>query len=167
MAPTQAGQRTSELALDAFFILILAALLGVTANLVRPTPLPWAENWSHRVESQASALGIRVASAEQAKQLMDEAALYMFDARSAEHFAEGHLPMALSLPSASFDESFAQYAQLMIPEQEALVYCSGLACDESLLVCKSMLKMGFTNLVLFAGGIEKWEEEGYALEASY
>jgi rhodanese-related sulfurtransferase len=162
-----AGQRKGHLALKSALLLAVAAVLATGVNLARPDRLPWVEDWSHRVESKALELGIRVANVEQAKRLVDEAAGYIFDARHLEVFAEGHLPMALSLPSDTFEETFGAYAGMLIPDQELLVYCSGVVCDESLLVCKSLLDYGFTNLVLFAGGFEQWEAAGHAVETGY
>ena len=53
---------------------------------------------------------------------------------------------------------------MLTPEQPILVYCSGQACDESLLVSSNLLEQGFTNVSLFAGGMEEWLAAGHDLE---
>lgn len=137
---------------------------GVLVNLVRPDPIPWREDWSHRVETKARALGLRVADLAQARAILDEGMYFIFDARAPGVYEEGHLPGALSLPSESFEESIGQYIDMLIPEQEIMVYCSGLACDESLRVCEAFLAQGYTNLVLFTGGYEAWQVDGLPTE---
>lgn len=145
-------------------LLGVALAAGAAANLLRPAPLPWVEDWSHRAETQALALGLRTADAGQTQSLVESGIYFIFDARPHEAFAEAHLPGALSLPSDLFEERIAEYAMMLIPEQEILVYCSGQVCDESLLVCRDLLEQGYTNLVLFAGGMEAWEAAGYPVE---
>ena len=145
-------------------MLLAAVACGVLANVVRPDSIPWRENWSHRVETKALALGLQVADLGQARAILDEGIYFVFDAREPGVYEEGHLPGALSLPGESFDESVGLYIDMLIPEQEIMVYCSGLACDESLQVCEAFLAQGYTNLVLFAGGYEAWEADGLPTE---
>lgn len=151
----------------ALVLLAASLLLGAAANLARPRPLPWVEDWSHRVEAQALELGLRTADAAQARDMVDSGVFFVFDARPEDRFAEGHLPGAMPLPGDSFPERFLEYAPMLIPEQEILVYCSGRACDESLQVCRDLLAQGFTNLVLFAGGMEEWTAAGYPVEEGW
>lgn len=145
-------------------LLLLAVGAGAVTNGLRSNPLPWVEDWSHRVEKQALALGLRTADAAQTRALIESGVYFVFDARPREHFVEGHLPGAMSLPSDGFDEHMLEYAMMLIPEQEILVYCSGQVCDESLMVCRELLNQGYTNLVLFAAGMEAWQAAGYPLE---
>ena len=146
-------------------VLGLASLaLGAAVNLARPRPLPWVEDWSRRIEKQALALGLRAADAAQVRELIDEGGFFLFDARPEAQYRAGHLPGALPLPSEAFAERVVDYLGMLAPEQEILVYCSGWVCDESLNVCRGLLELGSTNLVLFAGGVEAWTEAGYPLE---
>jgi rhodanese-related sulfurtransferase len=142
----------------------VSLVLGAAVNLARPHPLPWIEDWSHRVETQALELGLRTANAAQAREMAEGGIYFVFDARPVEQFMEGHLPGAMSLPSDAYDERILEYAVMLIPEQEILVYCSGRVCDESLQVCKNLLGQGYTNLVLFAEGMEAWQAAGYPVE---
>ena len=165
MTSSGRGSRGSAIVLDGAILVVAAAVAAIAVNLGRPSPLAWSESWSHRVEIQAAELGVRVADTDGARALIDDGTVFVFDARPEDQFAEGHLPLALPLPSDTFDDRFIDYAGMLIPEQEILVYCSGVVCDESLQVCRSLLDHGFTNLVLFAGGFEAWEAAGHPMEA--
>ena len=138
--------------------------MGVAANALREDPLPWGQEWSTRVETLAIELGIRVADVEEAEALLGAGTWYVFDARAQEVYAEGHLPLALSLPRDRFEDAFLEHGAMLVPEQEILVYCSGTACDESLDVCRYLQEQGFTNLVLFTGGYEAWSAAGLPTE---
>jgi rhodanese-related sulfurtransferase len=147
-------------------LLALSAICAATVNAVRPDPLPWVDDWSHRVERQALRLGLRVAGVDQAKALIDEGQFLVFDARPEADYRQGHLPSALPLPEPSFDEMMMSYAGLLFPDQGLLVYCSGAACDESLAVSRRLLDMGYTNVVLFAEGFAAWIKAGHPIESS-
>jgi rhodanese-related sulfurtransferase len=157
-------RQANRLALQAAGLMTLAAACSVAVNLMRPSPLPWSDAWSRRVETQALDLGLALADAEQAFALYEEGAHLIFDARPVADFAAGHLPGAHSLPGDAFDLHIGDYLPLLYPEQPILVYCSGEACDESVLVSRGLIDMGFTNLVLFASGIQAWTEAGFPLE---
>lgn len=165
MTTSERRSRAGAILVDGTILVMVAAVAAIAVNLGRSKPLAWSESWSHRVEIQAAELGVQVADVDRAWALIDEGTVFVFDARSEDHFAVGHLPLALPLPSETFDDLFIQYAGMLIPEQEILVYCSGVVCDDSLQVCRSLLDQGFTNLVLFAGGFEAWEAAGHPVEA--
>jgi rhodanese-related sulfurtransferase len=144
----------------------VSAGLAAAVNAARPTGrIPWVESWSNRVEIQALSLGIRVVKLDHVRSLVEEGLAFVFDARPPDAFAEGHLPLALSLPSTDVEETFAlQYAPMLIPEQEIIVYCSGQLCDESLTVSRFLMDQGFTNVVLFADGFDAWAGAGLPTE---
>jgi len=145
-------------------LICTGALAAGLANANRATPLPWFEAWSERVESKSGELGIRIAELPEAEQIVNDGIHFIFDARSAEYFEEGHLPMAMSLPETEFDDKFLEIAPMLIPEQEIMVYCSGADCDESLQVSKYLVEQGFTNVILFKSGYESWVEAGLPVE---
>lgn len=145
-------------------LVALAGLCGTVANTVGPKRIPWKTEWSARVADAAQQAGMRVVTVEEAARIVEEGIHFLFDARAPEAFAQRRLPGAMNLYSEAFDEFFPQYAMMLVPEQPILVYCSGKACDESLLVGKHLMELGFTNLVLFAAGMEGWLAAGLPTE---
>jgi rhodanese-related sulfurtransferase len=144
----------------------VAALCAAGFNLARTDPLPWFEAWSERLEARAEELGIRLVETDEVYAMSEEGATLIFDARPGPDYDTGHLPMALSLPSEEFDLFIGDYLGLLYPEQAILVYCSGSACDESVLLSQSLIDMGFTNIALYAGGVKAWVETGHELEGA-
>jgi len=142
----------------------ISILCGVLANTFGPKQIPWQQAWSNQVSSQAEELGIRSATVEDAKRILDEGVHFIFDARPPVDFESGHIPGAMLLYSEDFNTYFMDYAMMLTPEQPVMVYCSGYACDESLLVSEMLFEQGFTNLVLFAGGMAEWNAAGYETE---
>lgn len=45
-----------------------------------------------------------------------------------------------------------------------VVYCSGPACPNSRVAAEKLSTLGYTNVVLFEGGLEEWKAEGRATD---
>ena len=98
-----------------------------------------------------------VYDAQQAK----EAGMVLVDARNAESFAEAHIPGAINLSAkdvtaaavASFDKN-AVY----------VTYCGGPACNASTKTAEKLAGFGF-KVKEFSGGLPKWQEKGYSVQA--
>ena len=105
--------------------------------------------------SQASRLGYREISVEEAKKLMKTEKNYVIlDVRTPEEFAEGHIPGAINV--ANEDIADAEIPSLPDKSQLILVYCrSGRRSKEA---AKKLVALGYTNIVEF-GGILDWTGE--------
>jgi rhodanese-related sulfurtransferase len=57
-----------------------------------------------------------------------------------------------------------QIEELLSPEDEIVVYCSGPKCVASVEAFYRLKKSGYENVCRYAGGIEEWEEAGLPLE---
>ena len=102
--------------------------------------------------SQTSHLGYREISVEEAKKLMKTEKNYVIlDVRTAEEFAEGHIPGAINV--ANEDISDTEIPALPDKSQLILVYCrSGRRSKEA---AKKLVALGYSNIVEF-GGILDW-----------
>lgn len=166
------GKCSGHVLLEILLLVVVSGALAVAVNHFRATPLAWSDQWGNRVEIQALELGIRVVELEEARAMVDSGVATIFDARPFEVYGEGHLPLAFSLPSEAADvtmeEKFLmEYAGMVAPDMEILVYCSGKLCDESLLVSTFLVEQGYTNVMLFAQGFEAWTEAGYPTETGW
>jgi rhodanese-related sulfurtransferase len=73
-------------------------------------------------------------------------------------FHSKHIP-------GSFNISTPEPSQeLLKPDEEIIVYCSGPGCHASADAFYSYRACGYTKVRRYAGGIEDWEEAGYPLE---
>lgn len=101
------------------------------------------------------------ATPEQAKQIMDTRTNYtLLDVRTPQEFKEGHIPGAKLMPNYDI----IVRAPIELPDKQALilVYCQ--SGSRSLMACRELTEMGYTNVVNI-GGIMNWPYEiTYAYE---
>lgn len=142
----------------------LGATLGLAAQWISPTRIPWREDWSRFVQTKALAAGLQLADVQDVVRILDSRAYLVLDARPAADFNAGHLPGALSLPESDLDAAYPRLAPLLTPGQRMLVYCTGHACDESLRLSLFLRERGVSNVVLFVGGYADWTAAGQAVE---
>lgn len=128
----------------------------------KPLPLDYA--WSRHVETAASEKGLNLVSLEEAQQIAESFSHIILDARKPADYAAGHLPGAMSLPLNEFDETFPGISPLLGGGQAIMVYCSGRECDESIKLGEILIKAGYTNITLFAGGMIEWKAANLPVE---
>lgn len=87
--------------------------------------------------------------------------ILLIDLRSAEKFAAGHIPRALSLPVDKLDD----YEESNWPSYKgaAIVFYSDNQADIDKAL-ETMLDFGLTKATFFPGGIAKWQQLGNQLE---
>lgn len=122
------------------------------------------QDWSNYVQKQAGELGVAVVTLEDARRIVETQSHIILDARSPADYMAGRLPGAFSLPHAQMSTYLPPIQSLLSPSQPIMAYCSGKECDESLLLVKDLIQMGFTNTSLFAGGMIEWTAAGLAVE---
>ena len=82
----------------------------------------------------------------------------LFDVRSPDLFADGHLPGAVSLPHGRIVErNLVSY-----PETVFVVYCAGPHCNGADKAALRLAELG-RPVKKMIGGIEGWKDEGFAL----
>ena len=83
----------------------------------------------------------------------------VLDVRSAEAFAAGHLPGAVSLPHRRINErNLAAYAGDVL----FVVYCSGPHCNGADKAAVALARLG-RPVKKMLGGFTGWNDEGFAL----
>lgn len=140
------------------WVLFATLVLGTAAQLLLPTRIPWHEDWSNRAKVKAEEAGLAIVDTRQARAIVDAGIALIFDARSQADYDAGHLPGALPFPDAKRAEFFPQYADILTPDQQAMIYCTGKTCDESLELCMFLIEQGHTNIALYLGGFSDWQE---------
>lgn len=145
-------------------ILLVSAVAAVVANHLHPRRIPWVQDWSGQVEATAAKQGIKVIPLAVAleKSRFGEAAF--IDARTADHFAKGHIAGAVSVPFEQFDEFFPAIVELIDSGRELVMYCSNRECDDALLLSIELQALGCSNLLLYVDGFELWKKSGGPVE---
>ena len=144
------------------YILLASAALSVGVNVVHPRRIPWVQDWSRQVEAQAAKQDIKVIPLTVALERFRCGESLFVDARSAIHFAQGHISAAVSVPFEQFDELFPAIVDLIDSGRELVVYCSNRECDDALLLASRLKEIGGSNTVLYIDGFEMWEKHGGA-----
>ena len=82
------------------------------------------------------------------------------DVRLTEEWDEGHLPGAIHLPRNNLESR----VETLVPDRERalVVYCGSGA--RSAFASKSLLDLGYENVVNLAGGFADWKRNGYPFE---
>lgn len=86
--------------------------------------------------------------------------IVVVDARSAEAYAERHIPGAVNIPHRTMNsESTAEL------NKDALYvsYCDGIGCNASTKGALNMARLGF-NVKELMGGLDWWIRDGYETE---
>ncbi len=129
------------------------AAAGTTpaAAAARPADVPSVPDTKEPMEAQYATI----------KKFWDAGAACFVDARSAEEYAEGHIPGATSLP---FDDVFKdpEKAKQLDTHGRAVVitYCGGGDCDLSRNLAFSLIEAGHKKVLVFMGGMPGWKDAG-------
>lgn len=112
-----------------------------------------AAYFSARLACETDCADVAVAQADPA--VRDR--LVVIDARSAEAYAQGHLPGAVRLPEVSAERlaAFGEDALLV-------TYCWGPHCNGATKLAARIAALGFSVREML-GGVWGWEQEGFAL----
>ena len=80
-----------------------------------------------------------------------------------DYFSGEMLPGSRRVP---LDHVGREAARTGLPRDTAIVvYCSGLACPQSHAAGDKLTTLGYTNVRVFAGGLEAWKEAGLPVQA--
>jgi len=139
------------------FILIgVALLLAGLTNLIHPGRIPWVEDWANRVEAQAVSEKVALVQLSEVLDFLREDSRLFVDARSAAEYANGHIPGAV-LASAELTE-------LLNEPRPLVLYCTGVECEDSLLLALELRKLGREDISIFIGGMDIWRSELLSVE---
>ena len=135
-----------------------------TATLVvQPTP-----TWDGTPPPPSEAdvprvLPARLDRALQGEPLRGEAAVTVIDVRTLAAYEQARIPGALHVP---FEELAERVGEL---DGNNTIVCYSLSLDEAASLDAAMLlyELGFTDVIVLEGGIQRWYAEGYAIEGTW
>ena len=91
-----------------------------------------------------------------------EEPVVVVDGRSAEAYAQEHIPGALNLPHREIN---AQSTASLDRSKLYVCYCDGIGCNASTKTALKLLMLGFEVRELM-GGLDWWKRDGYATEGA-
>lgn len=87
------------------------------------------------------------------------------DARSADAFAGGHIPGAISMPAADIDAIVANQSLPLPVDRDIVTYCDGTAGADAQYVGRVLdAALGCDRVYVLAGGFEAWVSRGEPVE---
>jgi rhodanese-related sulfurtransferase len=104
--------------------------------------------------------GVRMITLLEAEDLWRTGEAVFLDARTADLYAQGHVPRALSAPAREAEASLPSFFERLPLEGTLVVYCEGGDCASSLALAKLLHEEGFADIRIFNGGWEEWERAG-------
>jgi len=143
-------------------ILLLSLFSGLLTQEVhtrRGTALPWRFVPGGTLRREAELEGFPVVDTTAALALLAAGAHLFLDARSLSEYSQDHIPGAMPLPVAEFEQHFPDLAPILLPDSPLLVYCSGPACDEALRLARRLREAGQENVTIYLDGLNAWRQE--------
>jgi rhodanese-related sulfurtransferase len=107
---------------------------------------------------------IRILSAAELRGRLDQPReqLHVWNVLTDDYFAGEMIPGSRRVPLDTVGREVA--ATGLAKDAEIIVYCSGPTCPQSHAAAEKLVKLGFTNVTLFKGGLEEWKRAGFAIE---
>ena len=150
--------------------MLRALAAGLSALAIFAAPLTCTAQ-DKKPSTPATLAGGKVATADEAKNLLDGKKAAFFDTRSAMSFGKGHLPGAKAIPygeksefAENFDASKDRFdlAQLPADKNAALVfYSDGPTGWKSYKAAVLAVRAGYKSVHYFRGGWAEWEAKKY------
>jgi len=87
----------------------------------------------------------------------------LLEALPERYYAQKHLPGARLFPHDHVEE----LAPRLAPDKNAaiVVYCASRTCQNSHLAAQRLRHLGYSDVAVYAGGKQEWEESGLPLES--
>lgn len=107
----------------------------------------------------------KMISKKEVTRLMDTGEKFkLVDVLPREHFAQEHIKGAISLPV----EEIERKAWKVLPDKKERIvtYCASFECQASTIAAEKLVKLGYTDVLDYKGGLKEYKETGRLLEGS-
>lgn len=146
-------------------ILVAAALIGFTFNLLRPDGLALLSNeWGTRSPSLPDA-EVKVLPMKRAIEEYEAGRALFLDSRSQEDYSAGHIRGAINLPDHHFEESIDRVIDQIEQYETLITYCDGEDCALAASLAEKLNQLGFEKVFYIINGWTRWREMGLPVTA--
>ncbi|QLA15385.1 rhodanese-like domain-containing protein [Desulfolutivibrio sulfoxidireducens] len=143
------------------YIIVMAVLCGLMANLLRPGGLPVVQATESAVTLPADSANIALKDAVVLS--LSKRAVFL-DARSGFEFADGHIQGAVSVPVDDFERIFPGIEKDLAGKDAIITYCDGEHCPLSGELAEKLTSRGVKNVFVLKNGWTLWNNEGLPVE---
>ena len=119
-----------------------------------PSPADAAAHFAHRLAVETDVSDVAAA--------LDSGTFLLLDSRSAEAWAQGHVPGAVHLPGREIP---ARAATELDPDVPVVAYCWGPGCNGATRAALALARLGY-RVKEMIGGFEYWAREGLPVETA-
>ena len=138
-------------------LLALAGLAGGLTALLHPRAPAWTAAEARQREQQQREQDPLAVDLAAVRSWGDQ--VIWIDARSAEEFAQGHIPGAIRLNESQWAALEPAVVERWTPDVKLVVYCSSTGCNASKAIARQLRQqMQWDNVYWLAGGYEAWQE---------
>ena len=164
--PTGAEYRAGRLLLDCAGVLLVAFLLGILTNALRPHPLRWirqpvTESRASASANQATTKQAAFITLADAKLLYDSGEALFVDARHELDFREAHITGAKLLYYDEVDKYYPSAVGDIPKDKPIVVYCYDPECESAISAGDALVARGHTRVYILIDCLPGWESAGY------
>jgi rhodanese-related sulfurtransferase len=159
------GPRWSQVIWQSTSLLLIALLIGLGVNSLRPGRLPLVADWSMKAQvSSGPGKGSLLITLEEAEILYFDQQAVFLDARSEEVFRMGHIEGAKNLPWEDFDKYYPEVMSDIPREAVIVTYCDGETCGLSKELAFTLVAKGYDHVRVLLDGWRQWQEFNLPIE---
>jgi rhodanese-related sulfurtransferase len=159
--------KITNLWLQIGIIVIFGSAIGMAYNQFQESPLPIFKTYkSDPVLEAGEDLSVYYIEmdVETLRDMVEAGMAVLLDARTREHYNQGHIPKAINLPIGEFEQLYDKISPLLTEDKAIIIYCIGIHCIDSSLLAKELYQKGYREIFVYKRGIEEWRELGYPIE---
>jgi len=138
-------------------ITLLAALLGLLVNQVRPNSMPLVSSWSPEARITLKFGKNILIPFHEARDKFYAGVAVFIDARPPDLYQENHIQGALNVPLAEFDQVIDTALTGLSEEALIVTYCDGEDCDLSAHLALKLKEIGYGNVRVLHNGWSLWK----------
>ena len=141
---------------EALIVLLASILLGFAYTFVMKKGF-FAQPAAPPINASQDVVAPEFVSYENAARMYDSGSALFVDARNEYDFKLGHIKAATNVPLKDFD---LQKSPLANTQRDKLIvtYCDGEDCNSSIELAQKLSAAGFTNVKMFFGGWNEWQQ---------
>lgn len=145
---------SSQAALSALLLAVLASLFGLLFNSLSARPLALTKP----IAEQSGEIGVR-----EVWEVVNRGGVMFLDARDEGSYRRSHLPGAERLSPEEFESRYPELRE-RLRGARLIVYCSGPRCIKADQLREKLEAVGLQGVELMRAGLAGWIEADYPLE---
>jgi rhodanese-related sulfurtransferase len=150
--------------MQAVSLIVLAVVLALAVNTLRPEGLVLPGNWNPSVAAGMQTSGFGLVTLDEAWSLYTREKSFFLDAREPFAYEQGHLPGAINIPVSRVEEHLEQLQTFIGGDRVFVTYCDSLDCPLSYELAGLLKAQGIAPVSILKQGWIGWYEAGFPYE---